>query len=214
MKNVAASVRSSLLNISRQKGEPFEGLLEYYAMGRFLYRLTESTYREKFILKGAQVFRIWGAESFRPTRDLDLLSFGDPTERAIHAIFSEIIEMPLSQEDGLEWTHIKTGPIREDAAYGGVRAVLTAHLAGARLNLLIDVGFGDTITPTAIEAEWLNLLDFPVARLLIYPPETVIAEKLEAAVQLDINNSRMKDFYDLNWLAPLDLRKKVNQDHG
>jgi len=96
---------------------------------------------------------------------------------------------------------VKTGLIRDDLAYGGVRAVLTAYLAGARFFLQIDVGFGDVITPEAVEAEWPELLDFPGARLLIYPPETVVAEKLEAAVALGFDNSRMKDFFDLHWLS-------------
>jgi len=96
---------------------------------------------------------------------------------------------------------VKTGLIRDDLAYGGVRAVLTAYLAGARFFLQIDVGFGDVITPEAVEAEWPELLDFPGARLLIYPPETVVAEKLEAAVALGLDNSRMKDFFDLHWLS-------------
>ncbi|MGE9268248.1 MAG: nucleotidyl transferase AbiEii/AbiGii toxin family protein, partial [Verrucomicrobiales bacterium] len=75
------------------------------------------------------------------------------------------------------------------------------QLAGARLSLQIDVGFGDAITPEAVEGEWQELLDFPAARLLIYPSETVIAEKFEAAVTLGLENSRMKDFFDLYWLG-------------
>ncbi len=109
--------------------------------------------------------------------------------------------MPVEPADGLEWGEVKTGPIRDDLAYGGVRANLLVHLAGARLSLQIDVGFGDAITPEAVEGEWHELLDFPAASLLIYPSETVVAEKLEAAVTLGLQNSRMKDFFDLHWLG-------------
>jgi len=91
-------------------------------------------------------------------------------------------------------------PIRDDLEYGGVRAQLQATLAGARIPLQVDIGFGDVITPEAVKTEWKGLLNYPVAKLLSYPPETVIAEKLEAAVALGIGNSRMKDFYDLHWL--------------
>ena len=79
--------------------------------------------------------------------------------------------------------------------------MIPVSLAGAQVRIQIDVGFGDVITPAAEEHTWKELLGYPEARLLTYPPETVIAEKLEAAVQLDIDNTRMKDFYDLDWLA-------------
>ena len=201
MKNLAASIRARLLNLSRESGEPLDGLMEHFAMGRFLYRLARSDYRDRFVLKGAQLFRVWGAEQHRPTRDLDFLGFGDSSEAAIQKVFRELVHTPIDPDDALEWGEVKVGPIRDDLAYGGVRAVLTVHLAGARLSLQIDVGFGDAITPEAAEGEWQDLLDFPAARLLIYPPETVIAEKLEAAVSLGRNNSRMKDFFDLYWLS-------------
>ncbi len=200
MKNLAASVRTRLLNLSRERGEPLDRLMEQYATGRFLYRLAESEYRDRFVLKGAQLFRIWSAEDHRPTRDLDLLGFGDSSEATIKSVFTELVQTSIDPPDGLEWGSIETGSIRDDLAYGGVRAVLKVHLAGARLSLQIDVGFGDAITPEAILTDWRELLDFPVARLLAYPPETVIAEKLEAAVTLGLQNSRMKDFFDLHWL--------------
>lgn len=200
MKNLAASVRTRLLNLSRERGEPLDRLMEQYATGRFLYRLAESEYRDRFILKGAQLFRVWSAEHHRPTRDLDLLGFGDSSEVTIKSVFTELVQIPIDPPDGLLWGNIETGAIRDDLTYGGVRAVLTVHLAGARISLQIDVGFGDAITPEAIMTDWRELLDFPVARLLAYPPETVIAEKLEAAVTLGLQNSRMKDFFDLHWL--------------
>jgi hypothetical protein len=108
--------------------------------------------------------------------------------------------MSVDPPDGLEWGEVAVAPIRDDVSYGGVRATLLVHLAGARISIQIDVGFGDAITPGAVEKEWHELLDFPSASLLVYPPETVVAEKLEAAVSLGISNSRMKDFYDLHWL--------------
>ncbi|MGJ8697391.1 MAG: nucleotidyl transferase AbiEii/AbiGii toxin family protein [Verrucomicrobiaceae bacterium] len=200
MKNVAASVRAKLLNLSRAEGVSLSALMERYATGRFLYRLAQSKYRERFVLKGAQLFRIWETEEHRPTRDLDLLGFGEATEEAIHQIFTELTQMSVEPPDGLEWGALAVTPIRDDLTYGGVRATLPVQLAGARLSIQIDVGFGDAITPEAVEKEWRELLNFPSARLLVYPPETVIAEKLEAAVSLGIGNSRMKDFYDLHWL--------------
>ncbi|NOX98610.1 MAG: nucleotidyl transferase AbiEii/AbiGii toxin family protein [Verrucomicrobia bacterium] len=201
MKNVAASVRARLLNLSRASGEPFAALLEQYVTGRFLYRLSQSRYKDRFILKGAQLFRLWSEEAHRSTRDLDLLGFGDSSEEAIKGIFSEISELSIEPNDGIEWEEVKTGPIRADMDYGGVRANLLVSLAGARVSLQIDVGFGDVVSPEPQKSEWRSLLDFPSVNLLAYPPETVIAEKLEAAVTLQLSNSRMKDFYDLYWLS-------------
>ncbi len=201
MKNIAVSVRARLLNLSRETKQPFDSLMERYAMGAFLHRLSVSPYRERFILKGAQLFRLWEADQHRPTRDLDFLGYGESTERAIQQVFSELVRAEVEPPDGLVWGEVKVGPIRNDRNYGGVRASLPVDLAGARISLQIDVGFGDVITPVAIERQWQNLLGFPSASLLTYPPETVIAEKLEAAVTLGRDNSRMKDFYDLDWLS-------------
>lgn len=201
VKNVAASVRARLLNFSRKTGEPFSALLEQYITGRFLYRLSKSRYSDRFILKGAQLFRLWSEQAHRATRDLDLLGFGDSSEGAIKDIFIEISELCIEPDDGLEWADINTDPIRLGLDYGGVRANLLVFLAGARMSLQIDVGFGDVVSPGPQQAEWRSLLDFPPVNLLAYPPETVIAEKLEAAVELQWANSRMKDFYDLYWLS-------------
>lgn len=200
MKNAGASVRARLLNHARATGESFNSLLEQYATGRFLWRLSRSPYRKRFILKGAQLFRLWSESVHRPTRDLDLLGFGDPSEEGLASVLTEICKGSTAPDDGLLWGQISTAPIREDMDYGGTRALLQATLDGARVPLQIDIGFGDVITPDPVESEWVGLLGFPSARLLAYPPETVIAEKFEAAVTLGIGNSRMKDFFDLHWL--------------
>ena len=201
MKHVAESIRARLLNLSRESSIPFNSLLEQYATGRFLWRLSQSRYRTRFVLKGAQLFRIWGAAMHRPTRDVDFLSYGDPSEERLAATFGEICQLPSHPEDGLIWGKVSGAPIRGDVEYGGIRVRLQASLAGARIPLQIDVGFGDVITPAALESEWEGLLNFPAASLLVYPPETVIAEKMEAAVTLGIRNSRMKDFFDMHWLC-------------
>lgn len=79
--------------------------------------------------------------------------------------------------------------------------VLAASIAGARVRLQVDVGFGDVVTPEATFVELPALLDFPAPRLRGYPRETVVAEKLNAMVELGLGNSRMKDFFDLAVLA-------------
>ena len=201
MKNVAASVRARLGQQSKAEGQTLDFLIERFAIGRLFWRLSRSTYANLFVLKGAQLFCLWENNPHRPTRDIDFLGFGDSSPEAVKAVFTEILSATVDPNDGLEWGALTAGPIRDDQRYGGVRVNVQVSLAGARVRIQIDVGFGDAITPKAEEHQWNDLLDYPEARLLTYPPETVIAEKLEAAVQLDIDNSRMKDFYDLDWLG-------------
>jgi len=101
--------------------------------------------------------------------------------------------MPLSE-------NIRAAAIRDENSYGGVRVLVSCRLDKVRIPLQFDIGFGDVITPEIRHQKWSSPLDYPEVRLATYPLETVIAEKLEAAVSLGINNSRMKDFYDLHWL--------------
>lgn len=96
---------------------------------------------------------------------------------------------------------IEAAPIRDEAEYAGVRVRTSATIAGASLSVQIDVGFGDAITPDPVEIEYPALLEAPAPVLRAYPPETVVAEKLEAIVSLGVVNSRMKDFYDLWMIA-------------
>jgi hypothetical protein len=96
---------------------------------------------------------------------------------------------------------MEVSSMREEQDYGPVRVVLTAYLATTRVRVQVDVGFGDAITPQAIAVDFPTLLDLPAPHLRVYPRETVVAEKLEAMVQLGRDNSRMKDFYDVAQLA-------------
>jgi hypothetical protein len=139
-----------------------------------------------------------------PPRDLDLLGFGDAGEERLRATFAEVAQLTVP-DDGVtfEPSSIEVGPIREGEEYGGVRLHLAARISTAVVRLQVDVGFGDAITPGTVEVEFPALLDFPAPRLRAYPRETVVAEKLEATVKLDLANSRMKDFYDLAVLSRL-----------
>ena len=96
---------------------------------------------------------------------------------------------------------VRVTEIREAHEYAGQRVHLMAHLGTARIAMQIDIGFGDAVTPGPIAVEYPTLLDFPAPRLRIYPKETVVAEKVHAMTVLGIANSRMKDFYDLWFMA-------------
>lgn len=195
--NVAASVRARLLNLARQTQRPLDQLLTRYALERLLYRLGRSNYRDHYVLKGALLITTWFDSPHRPTRDVDFLGFGDPSTDVLLSRFREIAAIPA--DDGLSYdgASLAAELIREDQHYGGIRLRTTATLAGARIPIVIDIGFGDATEPGLQEIDLPALLDMPAPSLLAYPPETVIAEKFEAMIKLGLANSRLKDYYDV-----------------
>lgn len=197
-KNMAASVRQQLLNIRDATGADYNALLTQYAIERFLYRLAQSELSDQFVLKGAMLFRAWSGALHRPTKYLDLLGHGDPTPQAVTDAIRRVIATPVA-DDGLTFdsSTVDAREIREEQEYGGIRVRLVASLGNARIPMQIDVGFGDAITPEAEVRSYPTLLDMEAPTLRMYPPETVVAEKVEAAVRLGMTSSRMKDYYDL-----------------
>lgn len=198
LKNVGASVRARLTDKARSRGDNVQLILLRFAIERLIYRLAQSKYRDDFILKGAMLFSLWAEVPYRSTGDLDLLGKGDPAPERIISIFRELCGLSVPG-DGLVYDadSVTAERTRAEDEYQGVRAELNATLAGARLHIQIDIGFGDVVTPEAQTINYPTLLDFPEPKLRAYPPETVVAEKLEALVSLGIRNSRMKDFFDL-----------------
>lgn len=201
MKNLVASISARLKNESRATGRAINLVIEDYANSRLFARLSASRYADTFILKGAQLFKLWAETPHRPTRDAGFFSFSEASVESLETIFRELSQQETEPADGLEWRVEQAAPIREDNLYGGVRVKLTARLGNMRIPAQIDVGFGDAITPEAEQVRWPMPLDFPSVSMRAYRPETAIAEKLHAAVVLEASNSRMKDFFDLHWLA-------------
>jgi predicted nucleotidyltransferase component of viral defense system len=198
VKNIAASVRERLYQLAQKRGEDVQLMLTRYGLERLLYRLGQSSYRDRFVLKGAMLFSLWGGEMYRATRDVDFLGFGDSSIRELEKVFRELCVVPV-EDDGLvfEAETVVAEPIRDAMDYGGVRVTLEARLGQARIPIQADIGFGDAVTPAAEDIEYPTLLDAPAPKVRAYPRETVVAEKYEATVRLGIANSRMKDFYDL-----------------
>lgn len=198
LKNVGASVRTRLTDQARARGDNAQLLMLRFAIERLLYRLAQTAYRDQFVLKGAMLFSLWALVPYRSTGDLDLLGQGDPAPARMAAIFKAVCAAPVP-DDGLSFDagSVKAESARDEEEYTGVRITLVATLAGAKLPIQIDIGFGDAVTPGARDIDYPSLLDFPSAALKAYPPETVVAEKLEALVSLGMRNSRMKDFFDL-----------------
>lgn len=200
--NLPASVRQRLESLARKEKRPFQEVLQYFGMERFLYRLAQSKHASKFTLKGALMFTAWRGSSSRPTKDIDLLAKMDNSVDPIVSAIRDVCSQAVAP-DGLVFDPATvTGvAIKEDAEYSGVRVTFIAKLQRARISMQVDIGFGDIVTPPAALTDFPGLLDFDKPRLLAYPPETVVAEKFEAMTKLAILNSRMKDFYDLWILA-------------
>ncbi|MEX0827534.1 MAG: nucleotidyl transferase AbiEii/AbiGii toxin family protein [Haliea sp.] len=196
-KNVAASVHQRLLNVARQTGRPFNEVLQYFAMERLLYRLSCSGHNGSFVLKGALLFRVWDVPDSRATRDIDFLAFLDNSPENLAAIFREVCA--AEDDDGLVFDpdSVDARKIKEGADYEGVRIRFRGLLGNAKITMQIDVGFGDKVHPGVVRADYPVILDLPAPTLRMYPPETVVAEKVEAMIHLGSLNSRMKDFYDV-----------------
>jgi predicted nucleotidyltransferase component of viral defense system len=201
-KGLPVSIQTRLLQHAKAIGMDPNLVLARFAVERFLYRLSRSEHAERFVLKGALLMLAWLGETIRPTRDADLLGFGELSERSLARIFGEVCNTEV-EPDGLRYlaSSIRVVPIRPEDAYGGLRVTLQARLGNARLPVQVDVGIGDAVMP---EPEWLEypgLLDLPQPRLRAYRPETTIAEKLHAMVVLGEANSRMRDFFDIYALS-------------
>ena len=171
--NLPASVAARLLNRAKQTGDVYQTLLTSFCFERFLYRLGESEASERFVLKGAMLLRLWSDQPYRATRDLDLLRRGEGTFDAIRSDIRAICAVAVAP----------------DAVSFDADAVQ------------IDMGLGDSVWPAPRSCEYPALLDFPPPKVLAYPREAVVAEKLEALVVLGDRNSRIKDFFDLHHLA-------------
>jgi predicted nucleotidyltransferase component of viral defense system len=200
--NVAASVRHRLTDLARKQGEDFQLVLTRFMIERLLYRLSRSPYCDEFILKGAMLFQVWTNQIHRPTRDLDLLGKGKRTLAELARIFRDIGAL-IVEDDGLVFdpATVTAERIKEDQEYEGARIGCRAQLGQARIDLQVDVGFGDALVPCPDNITYPTMLAFPAPVLRAYPRQTVVAEKFQAMVNLGIANSRMKDFFDLRFMA-------------
>ena len=202
MKNLAASVHARLSNRRTSTGEDYNVLLVRFTLERLLYRLSRSSHREQFVLKGAMLFALWEPEMHRATRDLDLLGFGRSTPERLADIFRELCNLEV-EADGVDFDSrsVRCEDIRAQDEYAGIRVKLRATVGKAVVPLQVDVGFGDALPVAPEEITFPVMLGMAAPKLRAYSRETVVAEKLEAIVKLGMLNSRFKDYFDLHYLA-------------
>lgn len=201
VKNVAASVLTRLKNQNEILERPFAEILQYYAMERFLYRLSKTEYADKFVLKGGLLFYAWSLPLRRPTRDIDFRGYVSNKKSTLMKIINEIISIS-APEDGLVFDSqsILIEETQIDADYQGMRIKLIALLERSRIPVQIDIGFSDELTAKAESIKYPNILpNLKTTHMKGYPKETVVAEKFHAMVRHAELNSRMKDYYDI-WL--------------
>ncbi len=202
IKDPASSIRARLFTHAKANGDDFQRILTRYAIERLLFRLSQTQAAERYVLKGAMLFVTWPKHVLRPTGDLDLLGQGDPDPDALIEVFTRICQVELP-DDGIlfDLATLKVEPVRDSDKYQGARLSVKAGLSGAVIAVLIDIGFGDHVYPPPKRETFPSLLlGLPEANILMYPPETVIAEKFEAMIRFGETNGRIKDFYDI-WVT-------------
>lgn len=213
IKNVEKSIRSRLFNLAGHQQLSYQMLIIRYAHERLLYRLSRSAFRERFYLKGGVLLYAFDRDNARPTVDIDFTGNrirNDKTQ--IKSVFTEICKIN-DVPDGIRFDmdEIQTTEINENRVYKGIRLIITARMDTIIQPLSVDIGFGDIVIPHVHMLDYPLLLpDLPMPRILAYSPETVIAEKFQAMIELSETNSRMKDFYDVYQI----LKKgKINSEN-
>jgi len=176
-KNVSSSVRQRLLNRAGSDHRPFNELLQYDAIERFLYRLSQSVHVDRFILKGALMLMVWRSPELRPTMDIDMLGRTSNEETDIVAQVHDILTVDI-ETDGLAFdpASIQVERISEDADYEGIRIRSLGTLGSTRIHMQIDIGFGDIVYPEPEKLDLPTMLNSPAPRLLCYSLETLTDE--------------------------------------
>lgn len=205
------SLHARLLNIARSKKTDFQLLLNRIAAEQFLYRLSRSPHAEKFIFKGGSLLT-YLIDSDRKTKDLDfsVRQIGHRVEEVVKVIQS-ILDVPV--DDGIQWKNIVGAPLdHPDMDYSGVRVACRFLIGKMRGMVRMDMAIGDAVEAVMMPLERMQYKNQPIFgepfSLLVYPPETVFAEKFQIALKKRGQNTRMKDYYDLFKLIDHDLDGK------
>lgn len=189
-----------LRKLAREQGRNTQQLFELYVHERFLARLAGSRFADKLVLKGGMLLAVLDVR--RATRDADMLVRGVAgDEGSLRSAIGEIVSIPTA--DGVEFDAdaISITTIREGALHEGRRLALPASLAGAKLQLRLDLSFGDPVEPQLVD--YPTLLGDHGFSLLGYPLESVIAEKADTMMFLGDANTRDRDYGDVYLLSQI-----------
>lgn len=203
VKNIEASVQARLLKYAKDKNENYNTVLTRFFQERFLFRLSQSKYKENFILKGGLLLLTESISKFRPTVDIDMLGMNlENNAKSVEPLIKQIAAIESDDPVRYNTNNMTIQILKEDAEYEGLRFIFFAYLGKIKSRMQIDIGFGDAV-PAGFSKKSMTVMlnDFDAPQLLMYPLESVIAEKFQAIVYLGEANSRMKDFYDILFLA-------------
>lgn len=196
------SLKAKVANLSKETNIPNKYLIQNFMFEALLKRISKSKYKDKFIIKGGFLLSSIFGVNLRSTMDLDTTIKGIPLDRKIITkVINDIIIIDVGDNIKLEIENIKD--IRKEELYPGFNVNLKAEFDGLKTNLMIDITTGDVITYKEVEYEYYTLFDKDVINIMTYNYETIIAEKFEAIISRNIDNTRMKDYYDLYMFANL-----------
>ena len=190
------SLKAKASNLAKKTDIPNKYIIQNFMFETLLKRIVKSQYKDKFIIKGGLLLSSIFGVNLRSTMDLDTTIKGFSLDiDTITKVINEIIAIDIGDNIILKIENIK--PIREEEAYGGFNVNLKADFDGLRTNLMIDITTGDIITYKEVEYSYKTLFDEEIINIMTYNLETMIAEKFETIISRNINNSRMKDYYDI-----------------
>lgn len=198
-KNMGESVNAKLRDVSRRLNTDMSTVQTRYALERLLYRLTQTSWHDKIALKGALIFLVHDGDIHRPTGDMDINGFvKDGNIEVMGDIVRDACRVQV--DDGMDFKE-ETLLVRKDrdwASVPGGKIEMDAHLGTSRIRVRIDMGFGNVITPQARMADYPTILQgMPAPRVLVYPYETMLSEKLHAMVRHGAETTRLRDYYDI-----------------
>lgn len=205
------SLKAKASNLAKQTNIPNKYIIQNFMFEALLKRISNSNYKDKFIIKGGLLLSSIFGVNLRSTMDLDTTIKGLPLNKStITKVITEIINIDLKDNITFEIENIKD--IREEDLYSGYNVNLKADFDGLKTNLMIDITTGDVITYKEVEFKYNTLFDNETINIMTYNYETIIAEKFESIISRNIDNTRMKDYYDLYMFVNLkwnDINKET-----
>ena len=202
-------IKGRIKSVAKQNNADARTLMRIYMMERFLERLTQSEYRDNFIIKGGILVTAMIGVAHRSTMDIDtsmknLILSAEDALRVVNQV------KDIDLDDGVSFEVKDVSNIMDEMEYPGIRVTMNANVGRLITPLKIDISTGDVITPRAIEFNYDLLLEDRSIKLWSYNLETILAEKLQTVLARGILNTRMRDFYDIRMLVDT-YEDKVNK---
>ncbi len=193
-------LKALVRNLSQKANVEAEIVLRNFMLERFLERISVSSYRHNFILKGGMLIAAMVGIDTRTTMDMDATIKGQTLSASeVLAAVEEILRAPI--DDGVEFSVMGIEEIREEADYPGYRVSIGAVLDKTRQTLKLDIATGDFVTPREVEYSFKLMFEDRAISIMAYNVETILAEKFETLIVRGVTNTRMRDFYDIHILT-------------